>query len=66
MLTLGMVASDPVSRLLATGSRVAVVGGGPAGSLFTLYLLRYAGERGFRPDVRISQRRDFAFPRPPA
>ncbi len=55
-----MVASDPVSKPLVTGSRVAVVGGGPAGSLFTLYLLRYAEERGFRPDVTIYQDRDFA------
>ncbi|MEE8353938.1 MAG: FAD-dependent oxidoreductase, partial [Dehalococcoidales bacterium] len=59
-----MVISDPVSRPLATGSRVAVVGGGPAGSLFTLYLLRYAEERGFRPDVTIYQDRDFTVPGP--
>ncbi len=64
MLTLGMVASGPDSRRLATGSRVGVVGGGPAGSLFSLYLLRYAEERGFRPDVSIYQDRDFALPGP--
>ena len=64
MLTLGMVANDPDSRLLVTGSRVAVVGGGPAGSLFTLYLLRYAEERGFRPDISIYQDRDFTVPGP--
>ncbi len=59
-----MVASDPVSRHLTTGSRVAVVGGGPAGSLFALYLLRYAEQRGFRPSVTIYQSRDFTVPGP--
>jgi hypothetical protein len=32
------------SNKIETGSRVAVIGGGPAGSFFALYLLRFAGE----------------------
>ena len=45
---------------LENGSQVAIVGGGPAGSLFALYLLRYAGEKGIRPEVTIYQQRDFS------
>ncbi|MBI2861083.1 MAG: FAD-dependent oxidoreductase [Chloroflexi bacterium] len=42
-----------------TGSRVAVVGGGPAGSFFALYLLHYARQKGITPEVTIFQRRSF-------
>jgi len=42
---------------IADGSRVAVVGGGPAGCFFTLYLLKYAREAGVRPLVTIYQER---------
>jgi flavin-dependent dehydrogenase len=38
---------------------VAVVGGGPAGSLFALYFLHYAGERGIHPEITLYQQRDF-------
>ncbi|MBI2908953.1 MAG: FAD-dependent oxidoreductase [Chloroflexi bacterium] len=52
--------ADTDAKKLRNGSRVAVIGGGPAGSLFALYLCRYAGEKGIRPDVTIYQQRDFA------
>ncbi|MEN8148731.1 MAG: hypothetical protein ABFS86_02840 [Planctomycetota bacterium] len=42
---------------LEDGSKVAVIGGGPAASFFAITLLREAGRRGFRPDVRIFERR---------
>ncbi len=42
------------------GFRIAVIGGGPAGSFFALYLLRYARERGVLPDVTIYEQRDFS------
>ena len=44
---------------IQTGSRVAIIGGGPAGSFFALYLLHYAGERGIRPEITIYQERNF-------
>ncbi len=44
---------------LQTGSKVAIIGGGPAGSFFALYLLHYAGERGIRPEITIYQGRNF-------
>jgi NADH dehydrogenase len=40
---------------IETGSRVAVIGGGPAGSFFALYLLRYAEEKNILPDITIYQ-----------
>jgi NADH dehydrogenase len=44
---------------IETGSKVAVVGGGPAGSFFALYLLRYAEQRDIHPEITIYQQRDF-------
>ena len=42
-----------------TNSRVAVIGGGPAGSFFALFLLHYARQTGKRYEVTIYQERDF-------
>ncbi len=47
------------SNKLETGSKVAIIGGGPAGSFFALYLLHYARERGIQPDITIYQQRNF-------
>ncbi len=47
------------SQKINTGSRVAIIGGGPAGSFVALYLLHYAGERGIHPEITIYQQRDF-------
>lgn len=41
-----------------TGVRVAIVGGGPAGSFFALYLLHYTREKGIQPDITIYEQRD--------
>ncbi len=46
-------------KKMGTGSRVAIVGGGPAGAFFALYLLRYAEERGIHPEITIYQGRNF-------
>ncbi len=47
------------SKRLTAGSRVAIVGGGPAGCFMALYLLHYAGESGIHPEITIYQQRDF-------
>lgn len=44
---------------IEAGSRVAIIGGGPAGVFFALYLLHYAGERGIRPEITIYEQRKF-------
>ncbi|MFC1964801.1 FAD-dependent oxidoreductase [Chloroflexota bacterium] len=44
---------------LKNGSRIAIIGGGPAGSFFALYLLKCAGERGIPPEITIYQEREF-------
>lgn len=44
---------------LASGSRVAVVGGGPAGSFFTYFLFEMAARIGMEPAVDIFEPRDF-------
>lgn len=44
---------------ITTSSKIAIIGGGPAGSFFALYLQHYAQERGIHPDITIYQERDF-------
>ena len=44
---------------MTASSKVAVVGGGPAGCFFALYLLQYAQEFGIKPDITIFESRDF-------
>ncbi len=52
-------ASDGPLRL-ASGSRVAVVGGGPAGSFFGIFLLRIARRLGLDLGVEIFEAREFS------
>ena len=47
---------------IETGAKVAIIGGGPAGTFFALYLRHYAGERGIHPEITIYQQRDFDKP----
>lgn len=49
---------------IESGSRIAVVGGGPAGSLFTLYMQLYGREKGINPDITVYQNRKFEEPGP--
>ncbi len=44
---------------LEQGSRVSIVGGGPAGSLFAIHLLMQAEMKGLRLKVTIHERRSF-------
>jgi flavin-dependent dehydrogenase len=45
-------------------SRVAVIGGGPAGSFFALHLLRFARAQALSPTVHIYEPKDFALAGP--
>lgn len=47
---------------IETGSKVAIIGGGPAGSFFALYLMKYAQEVGKRPEITIYEPRNFREP----
>jgi len=49
---------------LVSGSRVAVVGGGPAGSFFAYFALEAAQRLGIDLDVEIYEPRDFSCPGP--
>lgn len=44
---------------LADGSRIAVIGGGPAGSFFTYFALDFAGRMGIDISVDIYEAKDF-------
>jgi CRP-like cAMP-binding protein/flavin-dependent dehydrogenase len=50
---------------LDTGSRIAVVGGGPAGSFFSFFVLDMATRMGIDIQVDIYEPRDFTRPGPP-
>jgi flavin-dependent dehydrogenase len=58
--------SEPAKLKLTDGSRVAVVGGGPAGSLFSYYLLNLAETAGLDLEVDLYEPRDFLSPTPTA
>ena len=49
---------------LSDGSRVCIVGGGPAGSFAALHLLDQAAKHGLRLEVLIFEPRDFTRPGP--
>ncbi len=49
---------------LVDGSRVAVIGGGPAGSFFSYFLLGMAERAGIKLHVDIFEPRDFDLPAP--
>ena len=50
--------------MLADGSRVAVLGSGPAGSFFSYFLLEMAGRLGLTLEVDIYEPRKFSLPAP--
>jgi len=58
---LAPAAVNPGGRLrLDDGSRVAIIGGGPAGSFFAYFLLRLAENVGLELEVDIFEPRDFS------
>ena len=56
--------TEQVHPKLQNGSRVAVVGGGPAGSLFAYFLLELAGRVDLDLEVDLFEPRDFTQPGP--
>ena len=50
---------DHKNCLIKTGSKVAIVGGGPAGSFFALYLRHFTELKGIKPEITIYQQRSF-------
>src|SRR3990172_4114775 len=50
--------------LVEDGSRVGVIGGGPAGSMFAYFLLTFADRMDLHLEVDIYEPRDFAKPGP--
>jgi flavin-dependent dehydrogenase len=57
------VSGSPDMRL-DTGSRVAVIGGGPAGSLFSYFLMSMGERIGIEPRVDIYEPKDYSRPGP--
>ncbi len=59
-----VTSADPVGRRgdleLVDGSRVAVIGGGPAGSFVSYFLLEMAARSGLELEVEIFEPRDFS------
>jgi flavin-dependent dehydrogenase len=55
----------PPRLILKDGARVAVMGGGPAGSFFSYFLLNIAQRVGLRLHVDIYEPRDFSLAGPP-
>ncbi len=49
---------------LANGSRVGIVGGGPAGSFTAMHLQRFAAQAGLQLEVTVFEARDFNRPGP--
>src|SRR5512145_1175142 len=47
-------------RMLQDGSRIGVIGGGPAGSFFSIFTLDMAARAGLHVSVDIYERRDFS------
>jgi flavin-dependent dehydrogenase len=59
----GVRSADP-ALILGNGSRVGVIGSGPAGSLFAYFLLEMADRAGLSLDVDIYEPRSFGVPGP--
>jgi NADH dehydrogenase len=55
---------DKDSNKIGTGSKVAIIGGGPAGCFFALYLMHYTKEKGVHPDITVYEQRNFDEPGP--
>lgn len=53
-----------MDKQLVNGSRVGIIGGGPAGSLSALHLLQFARKKGIDLEVTIFEPRDYAAPGP--
>lgn len=56
--------TEPADSKLVDGSRVAIMGGGPAGSFFAYFLLDMARRAGLQLEVDIYEPREFSTPGP--
>ncbi len=54
-----MASKAPIGPELDNGSRIAVIGGGPAGSFFSYYALEYAERMGLDLSLDIYEAKDF-------
>lgn len=54
-----------MANRLGQGSKVAVIGGGPAGSFFALFALHYARQASLALKITLFEARDFSRPGPP-
>ena len=53
------VRSDSRRRRLISGSRVSIIGGGPAGASCAIMLMRFAKRQGIDLDIVIHEKKDF-------
>lgn len=53
-----------MKRKLSSGSKVCIIGGGPAGSFMALFLVLYAKKAAIAPIIHIYEPRDFTQPGP--
>src|SRR3990172_3641388 len=65
MAQAGMSGSRRSDLVLEDGSRIGVIGGGPAGSFFSFFLLDMAERIGIDLQVEIHEPRDFSVPGAP-
>ena len=64
LTTSGAEAASPEELILVSGSRIGVIGGGPAGALFSYFLLQMAERIGVHLAVDIYESRDFSISGP--
>src|SRR5271157_393596 len=47
------------SNKIQNDSKIAIIGGGPAGVFFALHLKKFAEEKGISPEITIFEQRNF-------
>ncbi len=57
---LSIMAKTKNELIITSGSEIAIIGGGPAGSLFAIFACEYASKRGIDVNVTIYSNRRFS------